>query len=98
MATVASPAPPVRTGLARLFLSLAKSPTAIPDIYAARLVAPGCWRLTLESGPRAGTRYRVQLVAGVASCTCPDHTHRLARCKHISGLAAAGLLPEGGAL
>lgn len=30
-----------------------------------------------------GRKYTVRLVDGVASCSCPDHTFRQQRCKHI---------------
>ena len=92
MSTLSQSPPPVRAGIARLCLAIARSGETVPDIYNLRRVGVRSWRLTKASGERAGVRYLVEKSAGVVTCTCPDSSLRGASCKHARAVVAAGLL------
>ena len=90
MASV-SPKPPVRHGSCRLCL-LINSDEYIIKRLASGVKGSRLWRLKKNSGERAGAVYFVARSQGEITCTCPDHSNRGARCKHIRSLVAAGLL------
>ena len=85
--------PPVRHGTARLVLQISGAS------YSVRKVAPvlpgsRSWSVRRLVSPRLGRVYCVSRWRGQVSCTCPDHRIHGSRCKHMSALAAVGLLPR----
>lgn len=87
MSTVSQIKPPVqRHGTARAFLRIDGEPYPLTKIRRHH------WTLTRPDGTAT---YHVQRhPAGDWSCTCPDHLHRLVRCKHLGAMIAVGLLPR----
>jgi hypothetical protein len=77
-----------RHGSARLYLSIGA--TAYSLAPCSRPVRG--WRLTVTTGPRAGSRYLATSGRPGLKCTCPDAIAGN-RCKHLGALVAAGLLP-----
>jgi len=94
-AVMAGATRPVRHGLARLTLRiggtdyrLRPSPVPPPGFLAV-------WTLRNLGPERAGAVYSVAQFKGEGpGCTCPDHEHNGAICKHIMALRALGLLPK----
>jgi SWIM zinc finger len=90
---VGAPPPPVRHGLARLTLRIGGS-----DYRLRPMPAPPGFRavwVLRKLDPRGEVTYSVAAPKGQpAGCTCPDHEHNGATCKHIMALAALGLIPR----
>ena len=93
MSTVLSP-PPVRHGICRLTLRIGGTDYRLRPITTP---PPGMkvWVLRALDGPRAGVTYSVATGRGSVGCTCPDHEHNGATCKHIMSLRALGIIPKG---
>jgi hypothetical protein len=100
MATVADAArpvgaapPPVRHGIARLTLRIGGM-----DYRLRPMPAPPGFRavwVLRKLDTRGEVAYSVAAPKGQpAGCTCPDHEHNGATCKHIMAMAALGLIPR----
>jgi hypothetical protein len=100
MASVADAAPPVgaspspvRHGVARLTLRIGGT-----DYRLRPMPAPPGFRavwVLRKLDPCGEVTYSVAAPKGQpAGCTCPDHEHNGATCKHIMALAALGLIPR----
>jgi hypothetical protein len=82
-------APPVRHGKCRLTITINEC------TYSLRRVKLGPAGKACKSWALAkpdGTCYYVTRQHASLSCTCPDHRHRSARCKHLRALVAAGVV------
>ena len=84
----AQPAPPVRTGKARLVLVIDGVEYRLSKSPAARTA----WHLKRLAEPRKGTIYCVLTHKNVVTCSCPDTTINGAVCKHVLALRAVGLV------
>jgi SWIM zinc finger len=99
VSTLPSSPPPVRHGRCRLAIHI--NDTTYKLRRHKPVVAGGrTWSLTKPDG----SLYCVSRYQGLLACSCPDHQHRGARCKHMRALVAAGILsgrtaarPKGGA-
>lgn len=85
----AQPDPPARHGRSRLFITINES---VYSLIPRHGVGHPAWELIAKTGPRPGARYLAES-NGTLACTCPDHTQRGTRCKHLGALVAAQLLP-----
>jgi len=85
--------PPVRHGIARLTLRIGGTDYRLRPMPAP----PGfkaVWVLR-KLDPGGEVAYSVAAPKGQpAGCTCPDHEHNGATCKHIMAMAALGLIPR----
>ena len=92
-APVGAAPPPVRHGIARLTLRIGGM-----DYRLRPMPAPPGFRavwVLRKLEPRGEATYSVAAPKGQpAGCTCPDHEHNGATCKHIMALAALGLIPR----
>jgi SWIM zinc finger len=85
--------PPVHHGIARLTLRIGGTDYRLRPMPAP----PGfkaVWVLR-KLDPGGEVAYSVAAPKGQpAGCTCPDHEHNGATCKHIMAMAALGLIPR----